>query len=34
MNWLIDSGMEKDPKMRFYDKLAYEVIEASKNEVS
>ncbi|XP_064622798.1 small ribosomal subunit protein uS7m-like [Lineus longissimus] len=32
MNWLINSGMEKDPKMRFYDKLAYELIEAANNE--
>lgn len=32
--FIIDSCREKDKNMRFYDVLAYELIEASKNQVT
>lgn len=31
MNWLIEAGKDKDKKVRFHDKLAWEIIDAANN---
>lgn len=33
MNWLIAAGKEKDKLVRLYERLAYELIDASNNTV-
>jgi len=34
MKWLIEAAKEKERTMRFYDKLAYELLDAANNTVS